>query len=838
MSSAEDIARSLGNGKERKNRDGWLTCCPVHGDEKPSLSIRDKEDSSGTPDITVKCHAGCDFRAVKDEIRARGLLDDWKPGLESQQPIHNSRTTTEETGKKNLPAFIWKNSTRSAEAQEVISKAFAFRGIELEKIPPNMRLNEYKGQRSIVCAMQHPLETKAAEEPEAVHMTLLNKEGHKVRTQYHGPKKGLAVLLYNDNDRLVIGEGLETTLSAIQATGYSGMVCGDAGNLAAVTRINDRFSKVYILVDSDTKEKNCTGQRAALEAAENMAEANNKTPVFLVTPDDSCFTEQPLKKDFNDLPAEEIQERFKRAEKVSGAAIERLGGVVGRGQAVDEKEQKQHDSPLPLIKKNEQSEPFPFDMLGPIMAAACKDIQRAVQAPDALIAQSVLASANLAVQPLRDVVIDGRKFPLSLFLLTIAATGERKSAVDQIVLKPHRDAEYQAEQDMESSCSLYEMEQEAWEQEKNALMKDKNKTSQEKRPALEQLQQRKPEKMPDQKRLVSDFTFEGLYKLFQAGVPSKGLFADEGGQVTGGHGMRQETILTTATGLSKFWDGNPVDRIRVIGGSSSLHGRRLAVHLMMQEKVGLDFFGNPILRDQGLGSRMLAAWPTSTAGRRKYSEINALETEGVRLFHEKISAVLNQPIQYREESNGQELEPPAMGLSPEAKRAWVEFYNQVETETGPTQTLEPVRGLANKAAEHAARIAATVQLFEDLAAVAIQAEAMNCGIQVMEWYLNEALRISDSSNPAQNLLMAEKVLRWIHDNELKRVTKPDMYQRGPVRSAGAATKVVETLKAHNHLLEPEVPKGKKKPLVGCQNGKKSRDWWEVHPESNRSFFAD
>ena len=233
-------------------------------------------------------------------------------------------------------------------------------------------------------------------------------------------------------------------------------------------------------------------------------------------------------------------------------------------------QEAQPDSPLPLIKKNELSEPFPFHVLGPLMAAACRDIQQAVQAPDALIAQCVLASANLAVQPLRDMLIDGRGFPLSLFLLTIAiaATGERKSAVDQVVLRPHREAEYQADKDMDSLCALHEMELAAWEKEKSVLINDGKRTAEEKQFALEQLQRRKPKKPLDQKRLISDFTFEGMYKLFQAGVPSKGLFADEGGQVTGGHGMRQETILATAAGLSKFWDGAPVDRIRVMDGAS------------------------------------------------------------------------------------------------------------------------------------------------------------------------------------------------------------------------------------------------------------------------------
>ena len=416
MTLAENIAHELGKGKEKKNETGWLTCCPVHGDEKPSLSIMDSTDSNGNPDIIVHCHTGCGFEAVKDELRASGYLPEWEPGNGQRKPLNGSRTTAGGGKKDNLPAFIWSKSKQDQEAAEVIRKAFTFRGIDLEEIPPNMRLNEYEGKRSIVCAMQHPLETEAAEAPEAVHMTHLNEEGYKAGTQYHGPKKGRAVLLYNDENRLVIGEGLETTLSATQATGYSGMVCGDAGNMASMTKLPERFREIFILVDSDTT---FTGQRAALEAAENIAEANSGASVFLVTPDDSCFTGQPLKRDFNNLPAEAIQERFKAAEQVSRAVLERLGDAVGYGLTADGKEQDQPDSPLPLTKKNEQSEPFPFDALGDIMAAACRDIQRAVQAPDALIAQSVLASANLAVQPLRDVVIDGRVFPLSLFLLTI-----------------------------------------------------------------------------------------------------------------------------------------------------------------------------------------------------------------------------------------------------------------------------------------------------------------------------------------------------------------------------------------------------------------------------------
>ncbi|MCI5115550.1 MAG: DUF3987 domain-containing protein [Candidatus Electrothrix sp. AX1] len=498
---------------------------------------------------------------------------------------------------------------------------------------------------------------------------------------------------------------------------------------------------------------------------------------------------------------------------------------------------KEVESPLPLTKENDPSSPFPLETLGGTMAAACRDIQRAVQAPDALIAQSVLASANLAVQPMRDVDINGRVFPLSLFFLTIAGTGERKSTVDNIAIAPHRERERMSDKGTADAFSLYEMKSSAWETEKAKIIKSKDDL-QIRSEQLQQLQKQQPTKPLDQTRLISDFTFEGLYKLFKAGIPSKGLFADEGGQFSGGHGMRNETILSTATGLSKLWDGAAIDRIRVIDGSSRLYGRRLSVHLMMQDKVGLEFYNNPVLKDQGLGSRMLAAWPSSTVGSRMYTKVNALETAGVRAFHSRINALLSQPAAYTEDSNEQELQPASMRLSPEAKREWIEFYNTVEAASKAKNVLEPVRGLANKAAEHAARIAGTIQLFEDHASSTINIEAMRGGIEIMTWYLDEALRICSSFNPSKQLLDAKEVLQWIHENGLETVTLPDIYRRGPVRSAGAARKVAKVLVEHKHLIEPKPERGKKVPPVVGMEGKKSREWWSVHPESESSLSND
>lgn len=77
----EDIARSLGNGKESKVADGWVTTCPAHNDGKASLSLRSPHGK-----ILIKCHAGCEQSAVIEALVSRGLWSKKSP-MESWKPI-------------------------------------------------------------------------------------------------------------------------------------------------------------------------------------------------------------------------------------------------------------------------------------------------------------------------------------------------------------------------------------------------------------------------------------------------------------------------------------------------------------------------------------------------------------------------------------------------------------------------------------------------------------------------------------------------------------------------------------------------------------------------------
>ena len=93
-------------------------------------------------------------------------------------------------------------------------------------------------------------------------------------------------------------------------------------------------------------------------------------------------------------------------------------------------------TPLLLHRHLDAPKPFPFEALGTILMPAALALQRVIQAPDAICAQSVLGAAALACQPFANVFIDGREIPLSIFLITVAESGDRKSATDKIALKP------------------------------------------------------------------------------------------------------------------------------------------------------------------------------------------------------------------------------------------------------------------------------------------------------------------------------------------------------------------------------------------------------------------
>lgn len=459
------------------------------------------------------------------------------------------------------------------------------------------------------------------------------------------------------------------------------------------------------------------------------------------------------------------------------------------------KEQKPLYRPLP------ESDPYPVDALGNILGGAVEALSEIIQAPRAICANSILASATLAVQGHIDVLIDGRIHPTSNFFISIGESGERKSAVDKVALKSHFDYQDELRTNHDKELKAYRLEVEAYKKTKDKLSRSP-KSREGMRKALVMAGE-EPAQPLLPFVLSEEPTYEGLIKSLEQGQASQGLFSDEGGRFIGGHGMNSENALKTAAGLSGLWDGKSISRMRAGDGSSLLVGRRLSFHLMVQPNVSQMMLSNNLLVEQGLLSRCLCVYPQSTAGTRRYNPTDLTQSQALTTYHDKILNLLHTPLNTLEAKN--ELQPKPIKLDADAKQVWQEFHDKNEAELSEFGKLSSIKGLGNKAPEHALRIAAVLASFDasEISNVSrISKGHMRNAIKLTEYYLSEGLRLFNSGTTDPALNEANKLLEWLRVKNKTIITLPEIYQCGPnsIRDAKKARKLMTILIEHGYAL--------------------------------------
>ncbi len=577
--------------------------------------------------------------------------------------------------------------------------------------------------------------------------------------------------------KIWLAEGISTALTVATATEQATVCCGDAGNLPRVARaLRAKYPDTELVIAADCGPKGQQGAMGALAAAGPMARI--MTPAHPQAGDGF---------DWNDLM------------RVTG-----LEAVKAQLQAAATASVE----PEPLRREPPPPEPYPLEALGSVLTPAALALRRIIQAPDALIAQSLLAAAALCVQPHANVIIDGRVSPLSLFCITVGASGERKTAVDSLALKPVADRQRVLVETYRENTRSHKRELKEFEKCERELLGKKvvdlgavKANRDEKKAALDGLgDPPEPPLLPN--LLAADPTAEGLFKLFANGQPSLGLFSDEGALFIGGAALMKEVRLRTIGALSKLWDGRPLDRVRSGDGASVLFDRRLSLHLMMQPLVAAELFSDPIFADQGFLSRVLCAWPDSTAGTRRYRSEDAGQDPAIKRYWAVLRTLLERPYPLREGTRN-ELIPRNLPLTDPAKAAWIRYCDGIEVQLGAGQPLEPIRGFANKAAEHAARIAGVLAVIENRAATVIELPHVQAGIALMDYYLTERLRIQETGAADPDIRLAEKLLDWARGYEV--IYLRLIYRHGPnaIREAETAKRLCRLLEEHGWLARIE-----------------------------------
>lgn len=400
--------------------------------------------------------------------------------------------------------------------------------------------------------------------------------------------------------------------------------------------------------------------------------------------------------------------------------------------------------------------PFPADALPKVLADLVWEMHRTIKAPMAICAAAVLTVMALAAQGLADVKLPSvGRVPLSLFFLTVAESGERKSAADSIAMA------------VVEACEL-------------ELIATGGSNA---HPIV-----------------VSDITPEGLDRVFVDGARSLGLCNDEGGQVTNSRQASDDGKVSFLTALSKAWDGKPRKRIRKGDGVWWIVGKRLACHLMIQPVIAMDLLHDKTWNDQGMLPRFLIAWPTSTIGTRSLAEWSKAGLRAKTAFADCIRTVLNtpQPVSPHDETA---LDLPAIPLTPAAQKAWADFAHEIEFQLGKDEPLGHVRAYGCKLAEQAGRIAGCFAVIEKGPNSKVTHSQMERAIRVARFYLQEVVRLKGAADEALRAHPIQQLRDWLAKWPDEEVAFAEMLQKGPsaLRRKSDLEPVVDELVATGEL---------------------------------------
>lgn len=384
-----------------------------------------------------------------------------------------------------------------------------------------------------------------------------------------------------------------------------------------------------------------------------------------------------------------------------------------------------------LFARERVAEPYPVEGLGPL-AEAAQAVARLQQIDPAIVGQSLLGAASLLAQRCVNAqTLDGPR-PASLFLLTIAGSGDGKDSADRTALARVR--EYQ-----------------------RSLARD-----------------HRAGEPPPLYLLASDATTEGLRREFAAGAIAMMLSSTEAAAILAGYGFSAEQRTKSAAVLSSVFDRGMFSVARATSGRTERHGIRLAAHLLVQPAAAGDVLADPALTSIGFWPRWLLAWPAEPEP-RKFRPPNIAEDHVIRGYWGRCDELLacGAPVDCDE--------LPVIPLSSGAQRVLAAAFERFEVEARRGE-LRHVKPFAIRAVELACRVAAVLAAWAD--AREVDATLARGAVALIEHSIvNWSAAIAGRADPVAS--DAFTLLQWLIDQG-RPVRLADVLRLGPARLRSAS----------------------------------------------------
>lgn len=464
---------------------------------------------------------------------------------------------------------------------------------------------------------------------------------------------------------------------------------------------------------------------------------------------------------------------------------------------------------------------YPLDALPSVIGSAVEQVKGITKAPLALIVASALASAATACQGLADVqrpTIPGA-VPLSLFFVTVAESGERKSAADHFFFAPIAQFDRDRRAEFELNSRQFQADERVWRTKLKGIERSLTKATAmgEQTADLEDALRAHHEaapKPPERLRIaLSDITPTALCGELEINPCSAVLHSNEAADLMRGRTMGNLPLL------NRLWDGQTIELDRRDKKRSALiSGARLSISFAVQPDSfqAMSQGKEEHARHSGFLARTLLSFPTSTAGSREVCEWGNTSDlhRSLAAFQQRVRSLLECSFVHHSRGLARQI----LTFDDDARRLWVRFFNEVEAQLKPKiGAWWLVKDFAAKAAEHAARLAAVFEVFQNEKATEISAESISAALAIVRWHLNQFDRhLGNGASELQVKQSAEALLQWLQNKAnnhpfgaCHQYTRRDLLQLGPraIRNAASLNLAIEVLRRDQKIVCEDTKRG-------------------------------
>lgn len=379
----------------------------------------------------------------------------------------------------------------------------------------------------------------------------------------------------------------------------------------------------------------------------------------------------------------------------------------------------------------------------PVLYQAFQAVKQRCDAPDGMLFNSMLSAISAACQGILQVIRPGLPpSPVSLYTLTVAVSGERKSTVDDQFKKAILKFESEYDRKNAEKIRTVKLEHDNWKYKLFMLKKefvqlDKDQETvipvedprEENGYRLEEVnlydhytekiiehEENEPKLSKSFCFFYADVTVAGLVDGIRCHYPTANLYSAEGHQILNGHALRG----TGSSLFNKLWSGER-DVINRKGESIVLENVSFGASIQIQPAM-LDKHmrskGSKDLIDDGFWARFLVQNPESRIGFRQVtldwdqpmSVIKKSEHLTLDFFDERMSEILDLNLQMMEGSD--RVQKIAIEFDRSTRYIFQRICNHIEALQRPGAPFANVKGMASKLGENIARVAALIEYFE------------------------------------------------------------------------------------------------------------------------------